>query len=315
MIRAYQFQDNGGIFAVEVSPDSSTWPDQVIWVDVVAPTTQERQFLEGKFSIEMPTQKEIEEIEISSRYQEDENEIYINTYFINREGDSIKNENMSFILRKDLLFTIHLDDVVHFKNVARHFAGMKSMRTTGFHMFTTLFEVRIDFAADILEHNSRDVASMVRKVRIDPSSITFESIAILDENNMVLRENIADKKRVLYSLLKSELLPQEAYRRIEIMLQDLESLVEFTGYLFERLDNLQATLLGILNTEQNKIIKIFTVMSVTFLPPTLIASIYGMNFDFIPELHWPIGYPLILVAMFVSAIFPIYLFKRKGWLK
>lgn len=314
MIRVYQHRAEGGLFVTELPPNPEVWPDYVIWVDVVAPTDKERSFLEERFGVELPTRHEIEEIEISSRYQEDEEEIYLNTYFIQREADSLRNENMSFILRKDTLFTIHLDDVVHFSNITRHFAGIRPFRLTGFHVFTTLFEIRIDYAADILEHNARDVASMVRRVRSDPDDVTFEKIAILDENNMVLRENIADKKRVLYALMKSDLLPEEIYRRVKIMLQDLESLVEFTGYLFERLDNLQATLLGILNTEQNQIIKIFTVMSVIFLPPTLIASIYGMNFQFMPELQWKAAYPVVLMGMVLSAILPVVFFKRKGWM-
>lgn len=313
MIRIYQHGPIG-MYVTQALPDDKDWPENPLWIDVIAPTDLERDFLEKKYSIDIPERTEIEEIEISSRYQEEKEHIYINTYFIHRDGDTLRNENMSFILRKDLLFSIHLDEVVHFRDITRHFNGVRLQRLTGFHIFTTLLEVRIDFTADILEHNAREVAGLVRSIRTNPSTVTFEQAAILDENNMVIREGIADKKRILYTLLKSDLLPHEVYRRIEIMLQDLESLVENTGYLFERLDNLQATLLGILNSDQNRIIKIFTVMSVTFMPPTLIASIYGMNFQFMPELQWMMGYPAVILLMAISAILPLVFFKKNGWL-
>jgi magnesium transporter len=314
MIRTYQFHNTLGMYVTQSLPEEKSWPDKPLWIDVIAPTADEKSFLEKKYSIEIPERSEIEEIEISSRYQEEDNQIYINTYFLLKNGDTLRNENMSFILKKDIIFTVHLDEAIHFRDITKHFTGLHPLRLSSFHIFITLIEMRIDYIADILEHSAREVASLVRSIRTDHSKLTFEKMAMLDENNMVLRENVADKKRILYALLKSELLPTEIYRRIEIMLQDLETLVEYTGYLFERLDNLQATLLGILNSDQNQIIKIFTIMSVTFMPPTLIASLYGMNFQFMPELGWQTGYPFAITLMIISAVVPILIFKKKGWL-
>lgn len=98
------------------------------------------------------------------------------------------------------------------------------------------------------------------------------------------------------------------------MIKDINSLIDYTTFNFERLDYLQNTFLGLLNIEQNKVIKIFTIMSVIFLPPTLIASIYGMNFRFMPELQWEFGYPFAVFLMVFSALLPLFIFKKKGWL-
>lgn len=130
---------------------------------------------------------------------------------------------------------------------------------------------------------------------------------------MTIRENITDKQRIIFALMKGRT-RTELTGRLNIMSKDLGSLIEYSEFLFERLEYMQDTLLNYLNTEQNQIIKIFTVMSVVFLPPTLIASIYGMNFQHMPELHHELAYPIALGAMITSAVIPIVYFKIKRWL-
>jgi magnesium transporter len=142
----------------------------------------------------------------------------------------------------------------------------------------------------------------------------MEKVADLQERVMTIRENITDKQRVLFTLMRSEYLPQDLHPVYDIMTQDLSSLIQFAGFLFKRIDYLQDTIFGMLNADQNRIIKIFTVMSVIFLPPTLIAGIYGMNFQFMPELNWRAGYPIAVLLMILSAVLPIIFFKLKKWL-
>jgi magnesium transporter len=129
-----------------------------------------------------------------------------------------------------------------------------------------------------------------------------------------LRENLTDKQRIISSLLKSSRVPESLKKEFTMMMKDVNSLVSSANFNFERLDYLQSIFLNFMSVEQNKVIKIFTVMSVIFLPPTLIASIYGMNFRLIPELEWRYGYPLALLLIVASAVLPIYIFKKKGWL-
>jgi magnesium transporter len=130
---------------------------------------------------------------------------------------------------------------------------------------------------------------------------------------MKIRENLTDKQRILSSLLKCEKYTDEK-NEIPIMLKDIRSLIDHTNFNFERLDYLQNIFIGILSIEQNKVIKIFTIVNVVFLPPTLIASIYGMNFDFMPELHWDYGYLVSIGLMILSSVTPIVIFKKKGWI-
>jgi magnesium transporter len=131
---------------------------------------------------------------------------------------------------------------------------------------------------------------------------------------MLLRENIIDKQRVVSSMLRSEFIPTELQPKLTIIIKDINSLVEHIKFSFDRLDYLQDTFLGYVNIEQNKIIKIFTIVSVIFMPPTLIASIYGMNFTFMPELNKKWGYPIAILSMVFSSLFILYYFKKRKWL-
>jgi Mg2+ and Co2+ transporter CorA len=142
-------------------------------------------------------------------------------------------------------------------------------------------------------------------------------VEIINENQdltMSLREALFDKQRVLSSLLRNEDLMVDSYNRLRIIIKDINSLIEHANFNFTRLEYLQNSFLGLLNIEQNKVIKTFTVVSLVFMPPTLIASIYGMNFHLMPELSSEYGYPIALCLMFISSIIPLAIFKRKKWL-
>jgi magnesium transporter len=136
----------------------------------------------------------------------------------------------------------------------------------------------------------------------------------MQEKVMIIRQNIMDKQRVVSNLLKCTLFPGDLTQRLTMVIKDINSLFEYIRFGFDRLDYLQDTFLGLVNLQQNKIIKIFTVVSVIFLPPTLIASMYGMNFKVMPELEWRYGYifSILLMILFSGAV--LLYFKRKKWL-
>jgi magnesium transporter len=134
------------------------------------------------------------------------------------------------------------------------------------------------------------------------------------ETTILLRENIVDKQRVISGLLRSDIFPAENHEKLRVVIKDIHSLLEHTTFSFERLEYLQNTFLGLVNIEQNKIIKIFTVASVVFMPPTLIASMYGMNFKWMPELGFRFGYPMAVLLMVASSFITLLIFKRKKWL-
>lgn len=180
----------------------------------------------------------------------------------------------------------------------------------------SIFESRIDMDADLIENISKEISSISRSLGIKKKAEEGALLRISEyqELTMLLRENIFDKQRVLSSMLRSEKFDRQEQDKQRIILKDIHSLLEHTAFNFERLEYLQDTFLGLVNIEQNKIIKIFTVASVIFMPPTLIASIYGMNFTGMPELNWSAGYPFAISLMVLSSIITLVFFRRKGWL-
>lgn len=289
----------------------------VLWVDIFDPSTEEVEWVQREFQIEFPSLSEREDIEISSRYWEEEDSITINTFFLIREGENAFNETISFILKEDYVITVRYRQLKTFSEFVRRLMTNPTVFKTGYHVFAGILEIKVASDSDVLETISKEISKLGKIVStgsIDVTESVFESISFYEDMNMTIRESLIDKQRVLSSLLKSYKVPSDVREEIRIMIKDVNSLIDYTKFNFERLNYLQNTFLGLLNIEQNKVIKIFTVLAMVFLPPTLIASIYGMNFENIPELHWEYGYYIALFAMVLSATIPLVIFKRKGWL-
>ncbi len=289
---------------------------RTLWVDLLLPTDEELKWVEENFDLEFPSRQEREEIEISSRYWEDEETITINAYFLITEKEHAFNETVTFVLKGHHLITVRYRDLKTFRELIKRLLSNPKYYEDGYYILAGIFEIRIDTDADILEFITREISKLSKIVftGIDITEQILETISYYEDFNMTIRENLIDKQRILSSLLKSYKVPREIREEIRIMIKDINSLIDYTTFNFERLDYLQNTFLGLLNIEQNQVIKIFTIMSVIFLPPTLIASIYGMNFHFMPELNWKYGYPFALIMMVVSALLPLLIFKKKGWL-
>ncbi|MBK3331854.1 magnesium/cobalt transporter CorA [Persephonella atlantica] len=291
-------------------------PQDVLWIDIISPTDEELKWVSEQFEVEFPSRQETQEIEISSRYFEDEEGITINAYFLITEKETPYNETVTFILKKHHLITVRYKELKTFKELVKKLMLNPSAYEDGYYIMAGILEIRIDTDADTLEFITREISKLGKIVftGIDITEEILESISFYEEMNMTIRENLIDKQRILSSLLKSYKVPKEVREELRIMIKDVNSLIEYTTFNFERLDYLQNTFLGLLNIQQNQVIKIFTIMSVIFLPPTLIASIYGMNFHFMPELDWKYGYPFAILLMIISALIPLIVFKKKGWL-
>ncbi len=290
--------------------------EKVLWIDILLPTDEEIKWVEKHFDIEFPSKQETQEIEISSRYWEDEESITINAFFLITEKEHVFNETVTFILKGHLLVTVRYRDLRTFREMVKRLLNNPKSYEDGYYILAGIMEIRIDTDADTLEFITREISKLSKIVftGIDITEQVLETISYYEDFNMTIRENLIDKQRILSSLLKSYKVPKEVREELRIMIKDINSLVDYTTFNFERLDYLQNTFLGLLNIQQNQVIKIFTIMSVIFLPPTLIASIYGMNFHFMPELNWKYGYPMALIMMVISAIIPLVVFKKKGWL-
>lgn len=287
----------------------------VIWIDLLSPNSDEIKYIENNFTIELPTKHDSEEIEISSRYWEEDDKIEINSYFLLSTNHNANNETVSFILQDNLLVSIRYVKLKTFDEVSKKFYFTNRLFNDGSDILNNILDIRIDADADTIEQLSRDITKIRRLVFTDyknEDEEILEKISHYEDLNMKIRENLTDKQRILTSLLKSSLYKPSLKEELQIMIKDIKSLIEHTQFNFERLEYLQNIFLGVLGIEQNKVIKIFTIVNVIFLPPTLIASIYGMNFDIIPELHWEYGYIFSIGLMILSAITPIFIFKKKG---
>ena len=307
MIRIFVKENDFSIRILNEIPKEK--PRRILWVDLFKPTEEEIQWVEKNFHVELPSRQEMEEIEISSRYWEDEESITINAYFLVKEGDSIRNETVTFVLTLSTLITVRYRELRTFSEVVKRLMSNPKHFEDGYYILASILDIRIDSDADTLEYITKEIAKLSRLVftGIDITEQLLESISYYEDYNMTIRENLVDKQRLLSSLLKSYKVPKPLREEFRIMIKDVNSLIDYANFNFERLDYLQNTFLGLLNIEQNKVMKIFTLMSVIFLPPTLIAAIYGMNFHYMPELNWKFGYPFALILMVLSAITPLYI--------
>jgi len=290
--------------------------DSVIWVDLFSPDNEERSAVEQRFSVELFTRQEAEEIESSSRYFENEEEINANLNYIYREGERYAVDPVSFILKDNFLITQRTIPLRSFEDVQRYLGYSRKSGLSGYNIFLSLFETRIDIEADFLEDLSKKIYAAGRHLALDRELEEQVLIRIyhFQEVTILFRETTSEIKRLFSSILRSEFFPKEEYEKIRILIKDADSLLGHTAFNFERLEYLQNTFIGLIDMEQNKIIKIFTVMTVVFMPPTLIASLYGMNFHFMPELDWKYGYAFAILLMVCSSLVTLFYFKWKRWL-
>ncbi|MFZ1687882.1 MAG: magnesium/cobalt transporter CorA [Flavobacteriales bacterium] len=289
---------------------------EVVWLDLMAPTQEELGSVEAYIGSELMTPKDAAEIESSSRYYEDQNEIQLNANFLQPAEKGWKPEAVTFVLRDDILVTRRGGVLRSFVELDRRRRANATGTWTSYETFMSIFDVRIDMDADIVEQVGRDITQLNKDLNLN-SAVGKDMLLRIDEmldEAMLLRANIVDKQRTLAAVLKSERFPSSHRPGIRTLLRDVASLLEHIAFGFERLEFLQNTALGLVNIDQNKVIKIFTVATVAFMPPTLIASIYGMNFHHMPELEPRWGYPFALALMGVSSGGTLLYFKRKGWL-
>lgn len=308
---------NNGKIHVFDHIDFSNLEGKILWIDLEEPDENIKDKLELKYNIDFRSEKEIVEIEASSRYIEDEKIIIANTNFATLTSeDNFDADMVSMILNKDgILFTLRKRAYRPFYNTSRRLLSLPKLYNNGYQVLVTLFESRIDYEADMVEFITRRIDKISKDIVSDElNNEIIMDIKELQEKQMLMRESIIDKQRLVSAFLKSELLPKENMEKLRILIKDITSLIDYSKFNFERLEYLQDTFLGLVNMEQNKIIKIFTVVSVIFLPPTLIASIYGMNFRFMPELKWEFGYPLSILLMIASSAGTLLFFKKKNWL-
>ena len=326
MITIYLKQYNKIIRNAEPELLDNLGYDDILWIDLMAPSIKEQKAVENFMEESLQTKQQVEEIESTSKYSETENSIISNTNFFLPAGDTFTVEPVSFIISNEgVLVSVRNSESRTFRETEKRLQMNYRSYSTGYHIFITLLEVRIDFDADLVEFVSKQVAALSKAINTEDSidKAVIHRTNALQENTMVLRENIFDRQRILSNILKSERFPNDVYPRLQLMLKDVNSLINHADFSFQRLDYIQDSALGLINIEQNEIVKIFSIAAVIFLPATLIASIYGMNFKAIPELEWvwevnghviPVGYIFALFLMIFISCFTFWFFKFKKWL-
>lgn len=289
----------------------------ILWLDLLNPTISEISYISQTYEIEIPTKEEREEIESSARYWEDKDSITINTHFLIKLGEeSLKDETITFLLHKNILFTVRYSEFKIFDEIERRVLASPRNFEDGFDLISKIFEVRVEKDADMIENFARDIRSLRKGVfeSIYDYDEVLGSLSNLQETNTRLRDSLFDKRRALTALLNSNKIDFDVKTNITIVIKDLNSLIDFCVANMNALDNIHALFASQINIEQNKTIKIFTVVTVAMMPPTLIGTIYGMNFTHMPELNFTYSYPIVLLLMIVSTIIPVLYFKKKGWL-
>lgn len=286
----------------------------IVWIDLLDVSDKTEDTLEGFLKIDIQEDEEMEEIEMSSRYIQTDDSIVANSNFLTTNFEM---EPVNFILKNSILVTTRNVELESFnETVKKMFVNTRNF-PTGYHVLVALMETRVEKDADMIEDTTDLITGLSQEITAHNGKVD-ENILIqiknLQEKVTIIRQNIMDKQRVISNFLKCDFFPEELRPRLTMIIKDINSLFDYTRFGFDRLDYLQDTFLGLVNIEQNKIIKIFTVVNVIFLPPTLIASMYGMNFDFMPELHWKFGYLFAIGLMIVSTLLILLIFKLKKWL-
>ena len=313
------YKENGKILLSQSEKDflSISLAD-TIWIDLVQPTGAEKRAVEAFMGTEIQSRAQAEEIESSSRYFESDDAIFANTNFLTPGPDEYMMQAVSFTIVDETLATLREVPLRSFTELQRRIQVNPRQYPSGFTVFASILDQRVDLDADMIELLSKEISQYARRIN-EEEDIDQElllDISQMQENTMVVRENVVDKQRLISNLMRSTMVPRSLENRLNVLLQDISSLLSHTNFCFERLEYLQDTVLGLINLEQNKIMKIQDVVSVFLMPPTLIAGFYGMNVR-LPMIDadnpnaavW--NWIIILGLMVLSCLIVWYLFRRK----
>jgi magnesium transporter len=321
MINVFVLQ-NGRLNQVPIESREDLEKVAPVWVDLTDPTDEERAWVKAIYGVTLPGEDEVKDIEASARYYEAENgDLHLRTDFLLEEDNGPSRVvTVAFILARKMLFSVHTDDLPVFRLVRMRARSRPGSIADYMDVLLDLYATDAEYSADALEgiyQNLEGVSGRVLQEEFtdQDAAAALNAIAHEEDLNGRIRRNMMDTRRAVSFLMRGRLLNAEQFEEARQILRDIESLDGHTSFLFDKINFLMDATVGFININQNKIIKIFSVASVAFLPPTLIASIYGMNFKTFPELDWTLGYPFAVLLMFTSAIAPFWYFRRRGWLK
>jgi len=309
-----------------LDPPPADIPEECVWVDLLEPALTEERAVERLLAIDVPSREEMREIETSSRLYEEKGTLYMTATVVTKiDTDRPESAAVTFILSRNRLITNRYVDPLPFRRFIAYAERHPAAATTAPGILAGLLESIIERTADVLERVgmglddlSASVFAPESKTPTQPRNLrgVMERIGRDGDLTSKARESLVSLGRQLTFIQQSQAvqIPKEVLARYRSMSRDVLALSDHASFLANKSSFMLQATLGLINIEQNNIIKIFSVAAAVFLPPTLIASIYGMNFRFMPELGWPFGYPLALAFILVSAVLPYLYFRRRGWL-
>ena len=310
----------GRLSKVDITCRHDLYAVNPIWIDLLAPSKAQRILIGQHYGLDLPDPYELTDLESSARFYVEQNEIHIHSDFLlDREGES-RCVPVAFVLRGNILFSVRSEELPVFRLQRLRARNQPGFVTDSKDMLLDLYGAEAEYSADALEDIYTELETVSKKVLSqdisdEDAEQILADIAEEEDLNGRIRRNMLDTQRAVSFLVRRKLLSAAQLEDAQQILRDIESLNSHTAFLFDKINFLMDATVGFININQNKVIKIFSIASVAMLPPTLIASVYGMNFEHIPELEWMLGYPFALSMMAFSILLPYLYFKRKGWLR
>ncbi|QLB19759.1 magnesium/cobalt transporter CorA [Mannheimia granulomatis] len=317
MIRAFAL-DNARLTSVDET--NPTLLNDAIWIDLIDPSDAERTVLENRLDQTLAEEHELEDLEASARFFEDEDGLHLHSFFYCLdEKDYADIATVAFTIRDGRLFTLRDRDLPAFRLYRMRSRREKLIDSNAYELLLDLFETKIEQLADVIEEVYADLEKLSRVIldgqqEKDNFNDALSRLTEFEDASSKVRLCLMDTQRALSFLLRKTRLPNNQLEQARDIMRDIESLQPHNESLFQKVNFLMQAAMGYINIEQNRIMKFFSVVSVMFLPATLVASTYGMNFEFMPELHFKYGYPMAIGLMILAASAPYIYFKRKGWL-
>ncbi|KDD81076.1 magnesium/cobalt transporter CorA [Glaesserella parasuis] len=321
MIRAFSLNNDR---LVSVDENIQNQFNEAIWIDLIDPTDEERGVLETRLDQTLAEEHELEDLEASARFFEDEDGLHLHSFFYCLDDDDYADiATVGFTIRDGRLFTLRERDLPAFRLYRMRSRRAKLIDGNAYELLLDLFETKIEQLADVIENIYADLEKLSRVVLSthegeNKGEHNFDDalaeLTELEDASSKVRLCLMDTQRALSFLLRKTRLPNNQLEQARDIMRDIESLQPHNESLFQKVNFLMQAAMGFINIEQNRIMKFFSVVSVMFLPATLVASTYGMNFEFMPELKFQYGYPMAIGLMICAAATPYLYFKRKGWL-
>lgn len=316
MISACLINENDSLSIIQITPKEPL-PSDVIWLDVNQPDDEERQWLETLFVEDVPEEDEMDDIESSSRFRVGPDGVHILSLFPQRLSNETRGVNMSFTMRKNLLISFREDDISIVRLLRYYIRHNKVEIRTALDILLKLQDLKVDQLSDLIEDAYSTLEETSDQITDDTHvDETLEELVNQEELNSQILQALHDTRRALRFIRKTfeSSIDDRQGRTLDEVLNDIESILPHTSFISNKINFQLEASMGYTNQKQNSIIKIFSVAAVVFMPPTWIASVYGMNFKFMPELSWYWGYPLSIGMMILSAAVTYLFFRKKGWL-